>query len=111
MKKTFKDMILYLIIIIILFYLLPFSMKDTGSAMSLLLIFIPAGCFITSLIYGIRHSFNILFVASVFILFLPTILIFYNQSATFYSYIYGAITAIGNGIGAVIYNRLNKSNK
>lgn len=109
MKEKIKEMIPYLVTIIILFYLVPFLIKDSGSAMSVMLMWIPAGCFITSIIYGIKHSFNIFFVIAVFILFVPTIGIFYNHTATIYCSIYGAITLIGNGIGAGIYHLKRKS--
>lgn len=108
MKKKALAMIPYLIAMILLFYVLPFLIKDTGSAMGVLLIGIPAGCFVTALIYGIRHSFNIFYVVLVVLLFIPTIFIFYNFSAAFYSYIYGAIALIGNGIGAGIHYLTHK---
>ena len=111
MKEKLKEMLPYLIAIIILFYLLPFLIKDSGSAMSVMLIWIPAGCFITSLIYGIKHSFNIFFVLFVILLFAPTIEIFYNQSASIYCSIYGAIALIGTGLGAGIYYLKNKYKK
>lgn len=103
MKKQAIAMIPYLIVMILLFYGLPLMIKDTGSAMSVLLIGIPIGCFVTALIYGIRHAFNIVYVVLTILLFIPTISIFYNFTATVYAYIFGAITLIGNGIGAGIH--------
>ena len=108
MKKKTIAMIPYLITIILLFYVLPLIIRDTGCAIFVLLIGIPVGCFVTALIYGIRHSFNIFYVVLVVLLFVPTIYIYYNFTATFYSYIFGVITLIGNGIGSGIYYLIHK---
>lgn len=108
MKQKAKQMLPYLIIITCLFYLVPLTIKDTGSAMQALLVVIPAGCFVTSLIYGIRHSFNGIFAVFVIVLFLPSIGIFYNFSAVFYCYIFGFLALLGNGLGAGIHWLIRK---
>lgn len=102
-------MVPYLVVMLLLFYVLPFAMRDTGSAMSILLVGIPAGCFVTALIYGIQHSFNICYVVLVALLFVPSIFMFYNYTAGFYSYVYGAITLLGNGIGAGIHYLIHRN--
>ena len=79
--------------------------------MGVLLIGIPAGCFVTALIYGIRHSFNLIYVLLVFLLFVPTIDLFYNSSAAMYACVYGTVALIGNGIGAGIHHLSHKKRK
>ena len=101
MKKV-KDMVPYLGIIIIDFYLLPMVIKDTGSAMLMLLIVIPLTCFLISLIYGLKKPFNILYSVIVAFLFVPSIFIFYNSSAWVYMITYGIIALIGSAIGMFI---------
>ena len=97
--KKFKKMLPYLIINAIVFYLTPFMIKDTGSGMLILLIGFPVICFIVALIYGIKNSFNWIYSLLVMLLFVPTIFIFYNESATIYILAYGIISAFGNFLG------------
>ena len=104
--KKLKDMIPYLTVIILDFYLLPFLIKDTGSAMLMLLIVVPLICFVCSVVYGAKNSFYLVYAIIVAILFIPTILIFYNSTAWIYIFGYGTIALVGNAIGA-IFTRLS----
>ncbi len=98
-----KEMLPYLIINILAFYLMPIIIKDTGTAMVVTLILLPLICFITSLVYGIKYSFNIIYSIIVALLFAPTILIYYNSTATVYIVGYGVIAIFGNLIGKIFY--------
>ncbi|MDO4799426.1 MAG: hypothetical protein Q4A52_02785 [Bacillota bacterium] len=100
--KPLKKMIPYLIAVVLVFYLLPFLIKDTGSGMTILLIVIPASCFLISLIYGLKNSFHWLFLLLIMLLFAPTIFLFYNESAAIYILIYGILSLVGNLIGSAI---------
>ena len=106
MKKT-REMSLYLIVIMLAFYVLPALINDTGTGIFFLLILIPIICFLTSLIYVIRHSFNLIFLLLIMILFVPTIFIFYNESAAVYVLIYGIIATTGNLLGSLIKKMSN----
>lgn len=97
--KKLRDMIPYLTVIMLDFYLLPFLIRDTGLAMLMLLVVILLICFVCSLIYGIKNSFYLVYAIIVAILFIPTILIFYNSTALVYVFVYGAIALVGNAIG------------
>ena len=105
--KKIKEMSVYLIVIILAFYVLPAFINDTGTGIFFLLILTPIICFITSIIYGIRHSFNLIFLLLIMALFIPTIFIFYNESAAVYVLIYGIIAAIGNLLGSLIKKMSN----
>lgn len=59
MTPTFRSVFPYLLVIIIDFYILPLLIRDTGSAMIMLLIILPFICFVSSVFYGIRHSFHL----------------------------------------------------
>lgn len=98
MKTNFK-VLPYLFVNIIAFYLLPLIIKDTGRAMVVMLIGIPLICFITSVVFGMKHSFNLLYPITVALIFAPTIFIFYNSTAWVYIIVYGVIALIGNFIG------------
>ena len=100
--KKIREMSVYLIVITLAFYVLPAFINDTGTGIFFLLILTPIICFITYIIYGIRHSFNLIFLLLIMILFVPTIFIFYNESAAVYVLIYGIIAAIGNLLGSLI---------
>ena len=105
--KKIREMSVYLIVITLAFYVLPAFINDTGTGIFFLLILIPIICFITSIIYGIRHSFNLIFLLLIMALFIPTIFIFYNESAAVYVLIYGIIEAIGNLLGSLIKKMSN----
>lgn len=92
-------------IIIFTFYILPLLIKDTGSGMLILLIGIPIICFIVSFIYGIKNSFNWLFSIFIMMLFVPSIFIYYNESASVYIIIYGVISIIAQFIGNMLRNK------
>ena len=105
--KKIREMSVYLIVIILAFYVLPAFINDTGTGIFFLLILTPIICFVTSIIYGIRHSFNLIFLLLIIALFIPTIFIFYNESAAIYVLIYGIIAAIGNLLGSLIKKMSN----
>jgi len=103
--KKLRGMIPYLAVIMLDFYLFPFLIRDTGSAMLMLLVVVPLICFVCSLVYGIKNSFYLAYAIVVAILFIPTILIFYNSTAWVYIFGYGAIALAGNAIGMVFSKR------
>ena len=105
--KLIKSTLPFLLVIVFDFYLLPLLISDTGSGMFILLIAVPAICFICSLIYGIKHSFHLIYPAIVAVLFIPTIFIFYNSSAWVYILAYGVIALIGNIAGMIFYKHKN----
>ena len=105
--KKIREMSVYLIVITLAFCVLPTFINDTGTDIFFLLILTPIICFVTSIIYGIRHSFNLIFLLIIMILFIPTIFIFYNESAAVYVLIYGIIATIGNLLGSLIKKMSN----
>lgn len=103
--EKLKRMLPYLILVALTFYLLPLLIQDTGSAMLILLIGIPVICFIVSFIYGLKNSFHWLFPVLIMLLFAPSIVIFYNDSAMIYIPAYGVISLIGNFAGSLVHKR------
>ncbi|RHB46059.1 hypothetical protein DW886_06835 [Enterocloster aldenensis] len=103
MTPTFRSVFPYLLVIIIDFYILPLLIRDTGSAMIMLLIILPFICFASSVFYGIRHSFHLSYAFIVAILFLPSLFIYYNISA----WIYGIIALTGNLTGYLLRKTQN----
>lgn len=108
MNIRLRKMLVYLIVIIIAFYLLPLCIGDTSSAMNILLLWIPVICFITSLIYGYKNGYDWIFPIMVTFLFIPTIFIFYNTSASFYILVYGIIIVVGGLLGSFVAKKSSK---
>ena len=75
-------------------------MKDTGSAMFILLFVIPVITFVSAIICGKKNSFDILYPLLVMVIFVPYVLIYMNESATIYIFIYGAISLMGLIVGS-----------
>ncbi|WP_297377462.1 hypothetical protein [uncultured Helcococcus sp.] len=103
--EKIRRMLPYLFVIILAFYLLPFLIKDTGSGMFILMFGIPIICLTVSLIYGIKNSFYWLFSMLVSLLFIPSLFIFYNESAVIYILVYGIISLVANFIGGLLSER------
>lgn len=104
MEKLKKNWIYYFIMFIA-FYLIPILIKDTGSGMTILLIVIPLITLITSLIYGLRNTFDFVYPLIVAILFIPTLFIYYNTSAWIYIIVYSVIAVIGELIGKILQKK------
>ena len=104
MEKLKKNWIYYLIIFIA-FYLVPILIKDTGSGMAILFIVIPLIALITSLIYGLRNTFDFIYPLVVAIMFIPTLFIYYNASAWIYIISYSLIALIGELLGKTLQKK------
>lgn len=104
MEKLKKNMVFYLLLLID-FYIIPWVIKDTGSAMIVMLVIIPLICLIPSVFYGIRNGFDFLYILSVAIIFTPSIFIFYNSSAWVYAVGYAVIALFGNLIALPLRKR------
>lgn len=104
MIKNLKEMLPYLLIIMISYYLLPYLLiKDTGSGMSTLLFLLPIIISVTSHIYGYKlKKLNLLFNILVGLLFLPVIFIYMNIYGLIYIIIYSIISLILNYLGKTL---------
>ena len=104
--KKIQNQFPYLLIIMLAFYGLPFINRESG--MVTLLILFPLVCLLSAVVYGVKHSFSSVYSILVMALFIPTIFIFYNETASFYIGAYGVISLVGNLLGSFIrkiYNR------
>lgn len=95
MDKLKKNIVFY-ILLFIDFYVIPSFIKDTGSAMIVMLMIIPLICLLTSVFYGIRNGFDFWYILIVAIMFTPSIFMFYNSSAWVYVVGYTVIALLGN---------------
>jgi len=101
-----KQCAIFYCILILNFYGIPCLMKDTGSAMIIMLVVIPMICFITSIGYGIKNGFHFWYALGVAVIFIPSIFIFYNSTAWVYIIAYGMIALLGNLIALPFYKKL-----
>ena len=104
MDKLKKNMVFYLLLLVD-FYIIPWLIKDTGSAMIIMFVIIPIICLITSIFYGIRNGFDFWYILIVAIMFTPSIFIFYNASAWVYVVGYAVIALLGNLIALPLRKR------
>ena len=101
MKKYFKEIIILLLQIFIL-YILPLLINETNVILIILLMILLT--LILSLILGIISNNKIKYIYPIIvaILFIPTILIYYNNSALIHSIWYLFISSIGILLGSII---------
>lgn len=103
MKAKLLNMLPYLIVLVVDFYLLPVAAQNTGAAMLLMLCVMPLVALVIGVAYGLRSGFSLLLSLMALILFIPTIFIYYNASAWVYAPFYAVIVLVGNGIGRAFY--------
>ena len=104
MDKLKKNMVFYLLLLID-FYIVPWFIKNTGSAMIVMLMIIPLICLVTSIFYGIRNGFDFWYILIVAIIFMPSIFMFYNSTAWVYIVGYTVIALLGNLIALPLRKR------
>lgn len=107
MKKNIKEIIIG-ILQLLLFYVLPLFAGPTDAMGMVFLIIV--GTFILSLLIGILSNNKIKYFYSVFtsIIFIPSVFIYYNESALIHSVWYLVDSGIGFLIGLIIYKITNK---
>ena len=98
--KKIKNLLPYLFIMGLAFYGFPFIDRESG--MLTLLILFPIVCFLVALVYSVKHSFSLVYSIIVMALFIPTIFIFYNETASIYVGMYGVISIVGNLLGSFV---------
>ena len=105
MIDKLKRNIVFYLLLLIDFYIIPWFIKDTGSAMIVMLIIIPLICLVTSIFYGIKNDFDYWYILIVAIIFTPSIFILYNSSAWVYVVGYTVIALLGNLIALLLRKR------
>ena len=85
---------------ILAFYGLLFIDRESG--MLTLLILFPLVCFLSTIVYGVKYLFSLVYCILVMVLLIPTIFIFYNEIASIYVGMYGVISIVGNLLGSFV---------
>jgi len=101
MKKYLKELIMILIQLLI-FYILPLFAGPTDIMGMIILIILSV--FILSIILGIisKNKIKFLYPIIISILFIPSVFIYYNESALTHSIWYLVISTIGIMFGTIV---------
>lgn len=97
-----KEYLIYILLLLSYYLIPPFFVRDTGSGMFVLLIFVPIMILFLSTVYSKTKGFKWYFSIVVSLLWLPSIYIFYNDSALVYCFIYFIFSLIGQLIGKIV---------
>ena len=100
MKKYFKEIII-LILQLLVFYVLPIFIDSYNPFGMVLLIILLT--FILSIIIGIilKNKIKYLYPMIISLLFIPSVFIFYNESALIHSIWYLVVSYLGLGLGTL----------
>lgn len=92
-----------ILIIGAVYYALPmFLIRDTSSAMLALLMVTPLAVWVLSIKYGEKWGVKWAFTLAVVLLWLPTIPLFFNESALAYALFYGGLSLLGQWTGKIL---------
>lgn len=110
MKKHIKEITIFMLQMF-MFYVFPLFAGPTDAMGMVLLIWLST--IILSMVMSIVSSQKIKYVypAIIAILFIPSVLIYYNESALVHSYWYLCSGYIGCVIGLVIYKLTHRKNR
>ncbi len=100
--NTLKKMAPYTLLCAVAFNILPLFVNSTGGFMLNLLVLFPSLCFLSSLLYGLKQGWNLLYPIMIGILFIPTISLFYNRTAWVYCLGYSLLSLLGLYLGKSI---------
>ena len=107
MKKYVKEIIILLVQSAV-FYLVPlFGMTDNPMGMVLLIVLLTLGL---SLILGAvsKEKIKYLYPVIISVLFIPSVFIYYNETALIHALWYLVVSAVGMAIGALINKAVSK---
>lgn len=107
MKKYIKEIII-LFLQLIVFYIIPLFAGPTDAMGMVFLIIIST--LVLSFVLGIISGNNLKFMypVAVSLLFIPSVFIYYNQTALIHSVWYLVVSAVGLAVGAIINIILSK---
>ena len=107
MRKFVKEIIILLVQSAV-FYLVPlFGMTDNPMGMVLLIVLLTLGL---SLILGAvsKEKIKYLYPVIISVLFIPSVFIYYNETALIHALWYLVVSAVGMAIGALINKAVSK---
>ena len=107
MKKYLKEIVI-LLIQLFMFYIFPLFAGPTD-AMGMVFLIILATLLLSIIIGSIsKEKIKYLYPIIVAILFIPSIFIYYNESALIHSVWYLVVSTVGLVVGTIIYKLFHK---
>ena len=107
MKKYLKEIVIFILQLFI-FYIFPLFAGPTD-AMGMVFLIILATLLLSIIIGGVSEKkIKYLYPLIIAILFIPSVFIYYNESALIHSIWYLVISSIGLLVGAIIYKLTHK---
>jgi len=95
----------YLLMTALIFFILP-TLEPTSRYFSfLVLMIIPAYCFISAMIYGLKNGYVRFYPIFISIIFLPPIFLIIEIRALIYGGIFGVIALLGMSLGSFLKKR------
>lgn len=91
-------MIKYLCMLTV-YYLLPILFHDTGGFIVYLLVIAPFMSFLCGLFPSMKYGYELLFPILCGVLFVPSALIYFNETAFIYAILYAACAFFGSVLG------------
>ena len=113
MNKKKRSIVILIIITLLIYNIIPiindiFPNSVYYTFLTDLWIINSLYALISSIVMSKKYGFNICIILLISILFVPTMLIFYNTSASIFIIVYFVLAFIGSLIGRFIYIKKNK---
>jgi len=99
--KKYLRILPFLAVTALDFWVLPLFLNEKN-VMLMVLIVMPGICFAAAFLCGLLCSFQPMYLLGTELLYLPTVWVYYNDSALIYLAVYAVIAALGMGSGAMI---------
>lgn len=81
------------------YYLLPLFFHDTGGFILYLLVFAPLLSFLCALFPSMKYGYELLFPVMCGLMFLPSAMVYFNETAYVYAIVYAACAFFGSVLG------------
>lgn len=95
----------YLIMTSFIFFILPTLEPNSRYFSFFMLLIIPAYCFVSAFIYGLKNGNVWFYPIFMGIIFLPPMFLIIEMKSLIYGYIYGAIALLGMYLGSLLKKR------
>lgn len=95
----------YLIMTSLIFFILPTLEPNSRYFSFIMLLIVPAYCFVSAFIYGLKNGNVWFYPIFMGIIFLPPIYLIIEMTSLIYGGIYGAVALLGMYLGSLLKKR------
>ena len=100
MLSKYKQLLVYVVVALLYYFIPVFLIQDTGSAMFFILIGIPFIVFLVSMLFSVKFGYCWYFPIIIGFLWIPNLFLL-NDSAAIYILMYAVVSFIGQLIGMI----------